>query len=161
MAFDINADGAVLVLNAGYEPLHLVSTKHAITMLHRKVAVIEKADRGRFGPYPIPRVLRLLRYISIKWQNRTLPWSRSGTLNRDQHTCAYCGEQGFTIDHILPVSRGGQSTWENTVTACRRCNHRKANRLPNEAGLTLHVTPKAPTLREFHAALATQYQLAL
>ena len=92
----------------------------------------------------IPTVIRLRRYINVP--QRGVRWSRHAVLRRDRYTCAYCGVQAggkqrertlnqrdFTIDHILPVSRGGQGTWVNTVCACSACNQRKADRTPHEA----------------------------
>lgn len=145
----------VLVLNAGYEPLHRVSLAHAVRMLHRQVAVVEEAVDGRtFGPYPLPRVLRLVRYVQMRWRNRRgIPaWSRSAMLERDHHVCAYCGSRdAATVDHVLPRSRGGTSTWLNTVAACLDCNHRKRDRTPQEAGMRLHFEPHVPTHRELLA----------
>lgn len=72
--------------------------------------------------------------------------------NRDQQLCAYCGERfpvrDLSRDHILPVSRGGRNQWTNVVTACRGCNTRKANRTPEEAGLSLLYVPYAPNRYE-------------
>jgi len=141
-----------LVLNAGYEPLQRVSLAHAVRMLHRQVAVVEEAVDGRtFGPYPLPRVLRLVRYVQMRWRNRRgIPtWSRSGMLERDGHVCAYCGTSGATtVDHVVPRSRGGGSSWLNTVAACLDCNHRKRDRTPQEAGMRLRFEPHVPTHRD-------------
>lgn len=137
---------SVLVLNAGYEPLHRVSLQHAIRMLHRNVAVVEEVEHGQtIGPYPRPRVLRLIRYVTMRWRRKAPRWSRTRLLNRDQGTCGYCGKPGNTVDHIVPLSRGGDTTWTNTVAACKPCNNRKADRTPNEAGMVLRVTPNAPS----------------
>lgn len=137
---------SVLVLNAGYEPLHRVSLRHAIRMLARNVAVVEEAEHGQHvGPYPLPRVLRLVRYVAMRWRRRAPRWSRARLLDRDDHTCAYCSKPGTTVDHVIPVSRGGATTWANTVAACRPCNNRKGDRTPSEAGMTLRTTPCVPT----------------
>lgn len=137
----------VLVLNAGYEPLHRVSIRHAIKMLVREVAVIEEAAEGEmFGEFPKPLVLRLVRYVAAKWKHNMKPrWSKSRLLARDQHKCAYCGGKATTVDHILPSSRGGKTTWNNTVAACVPCNNRKDNKTPEEAGMKLRATPYIPT----------------
>lgn len=137
----------VLVLNAGYEPLHRVSLKHAIHMLVREVAVVEESVDGRsFGPFPFPRVLRLVRYVAMRWRYRhgARPvCTKDGVKQRDGR-CAYCGGRAETVDHVLPRSRGGTSTWLNLVAACRACNHRKADRTPQEAGMALLVVPYVP-----------------
>ncbi|HIT77113.1 MAG TPA: HNH endonuclease [Candidatus Avipropionibacterium avicola] len=140
----------VVVLNTDNTALHTVSIPHAIRMLVREVAVIEEAVEGeRFGPYPVPVVLRLLRYVKTTFlYGRAPTWSKRAVLRRDRNRCGYCGERGTTIDHLLPQSRGGRNTWLNTVCACQACNHRKAARTPAEAGMTLHVVPRVPAWRE-------------
>ena len=143
---------SVLVLNAGYEPLHRVSVKHAIRMLARNVAVVEEAEHGQtIGPYPMPRVLRLLRYVTMRWRQRTPRWSRTRLLERDQYTCAYCRGPANTVDHIEPVSRGGSTTWLNTVAACKPCNSRKGDRHLSASGMTLHLHPSVPTWWQIHS----------
>ncbi|SHF79288.1 HNH endonuclease [Streptoalloteichus hindustanus] len=145
----------VLVLNASYEPLHTVSVRHAIRMLVRQVAVVEEAIEGHtLGDFPVPRVLRLLRYISMRWRYGRAPgWSRRGVLVRDGKRCAYCGRPGDTVDHVLPVSRGGRSEWLNTVCACAPCNGRKRDRTPQEAGMRLLRHPKVPNWQDLVPAL--------
>jgi 5-methylcytosine-specific restriction endonuclease McrA len=135
----------VLVLNAGYEPLHRVSFKHAIRMLAREVAVVEEAVEGRnFGHYPFPKVLRLVKYVFLRWRSHMPGWSRKRVLLRDNHECAYCGKKANTIDHIIPTSRGGTSDWLNTVAACVKCNNKKADRLLKQTGLSLRRDPFIP-----------------
>lgn len=153
--------GSVLVLNASYEPLHKVSVKHAVRMLVRKVAEIHEAEADSLiGLFPRPKIVRLLRYVAMKWRYNHPPrWSRRGVLKRDGYTCAYCGRPADTVDHIIPLSRGGERTsWMNTVAACgggrRSCNARKANNLPEEVGMRLRVRPRVPTWNELHAAPA-------
>jgi 5-methylcytosine-specific restriction endonuclease McrA len=147
----------VLVLNASMEPLHTVSVPHAVRMLVRKVAEIHEAETNTtFGHYPLPKVVRLVRYVVMRWRYRHPPrWSRRGVLQRDGHRCAYCGRPADTIDHITPLSRGGARTsWLNTVACCgggpRSCNARKGDRLPAEAGMRLRSTPHVPTWSELH-----------
>lgn len=136
----------VLVLNASLEPLHRVSITHAVRMLVREVAVVhEAAGERQIGPWPLPRVLRLVRYVVTRWQfGRTPPWSRQAVLRRDRGRCVYCGRPGSTVDHVLPVSRGGGSEWSNTVTSCVSCNQRKADRTPAEAGMRWTRGPYVP-----------------
>ena len=136
----------VALLNASYEPLGKVSFKHAVRMLFREVALVEEQHGERMiGPHPWPRVIRLVRYVAAHWLHRPAGYSRTGVLARDRHTCAYCGRHATTVDHIVPQSRGGESSWLNAVAACAPCNHRKANRTPGEAGLRLRFAPHAPT----------------
>jgi 5-methylcytosine-specific restriction endonuclease McrA len=138
---------AVLVLNADLGPLHRVSLRHAVRMLCREVAVIHEAEPDRLiGVFPMPRVVRLVRYIVTRWRFSAGPaWSRSGVLARDRHRCAYCDADATTVDHVLPRSRGGANSWLNTVAACGRCNGRKGDRTPAEAGLVLRREPFVPT----------------
>ncbi|GAA1563077.1 HNH endonuclease [Actinomadura kijaniata] len=140
----------VLVLNASYEPLQRVDLRHAIRMLVREVAVVEEAEEGRtIGRYPMPRVLRLVRYVAMRWRHgKRPPWSKRGVHLRDRGRCQYCGGRGHTIDHVVPQSRGGPDTWENTVLACGKCNNRKGNRTPAEAGLNLREPPRVPRWEE-------------
>lgn len=139
--------GSVLVLNAGYEPLHRVSLRHAIGMLVREVAVIEEGvDGASFGPFQLPRVLRLVRYVTMRWIQRSAPTcTKAGVRARDNERCGYCGKHAGTVDHILPASRGGALSWLNTVAACQPCNNRKADRTPAEAGMRLLFAPTVPS----------------
>lgn len=138
---------SVLVLNTDNTALHRVSIQHAIGMLVREVAIVERAHEARqLGPYPYPLVLRLVRYVKTAFLYARAPgWTKRGVLRRDQLVCAYCGGPGSTVDHLLPQSRGGRNTWLNTVTACSPCNTRKANRTPDEASMRLRYQPYAPT----------------
>lgn len=134
----------VLVLNAGYEPLHRVSLRHAVTMVHRGVAVIEEAGDEFIGPYLRPLILRLVRYVRMGWATTAPLCTKEGVRRRDGR-CAYCTTgPADTVDHVVPASRGGRSTWRNLVGCCFRCNQFKADRTPEEAGMKLLVTPYAP-----------------
>lgn len=141
----------VLVLNASYEPLQLVTVRRAVVLLlQEKAELVEAAQRllqGISQQWVVPLVIRLTRYIRVP-RNLRLPCSRRGVLIRDRETCQYCGEQPgrqqLTIDHVLPRSRGGSTTWTNVVTACRDCNHRKGGRTPEEARMPLLTVPRQP-----------------
>jgi 5-methylcytosine-specific restriction endonuclease McrA len=147
---------AVVVLNAGFEPMQRVSLKQAVKMLHRQVAVVEEAEDGRMiGPYPVPKVVRLVRYVAMKWKYRNLAkpamWSKEGVIARDQGRCAYCGKVKpiMTVDHIVPRALGGKSTWLNTIAACggnkKSCNSRKGHQTLAESGMKLLWDPWVPT----------------
>lgn len=137
----------VLVLNADMQPLHRVTLRHAVRMLWRQVAEVHEAAPDRLiGVYPMPVVVRLVTYVVTRWRHTRVPsWSKQGVLARDERRCGYCGRRGDTVDHILPQSRGGTSTWANTVAACDRCNQRKGARTPAEAGMVLRFRPAAPS----------------
>jgi 5-methylcytosine-specific restriction endonuclease McrA len=135
------------VLNADLVYLHRVSLRHAIRMLCRRVAEVHEAEPDlRLGIFPLPRVVRLVRYVVTRWRYTSGPaWSRRGVMSRDNSRCGYCGSDATTIDHVMPTSRGGRNTWVNTVAACGGCNQRKSDRTPAEAGMALRVEPSAPT----------------
>jgi len=142
----------VIFLNASYEQLHVVSIPHAIRMLVREVAVVEEAhDGASIGPFPLPRVLRLVRYVVMKWRYASgrLQYTRAGVLKRDKYLCAYCGKPGAsTMDHVVPRSRGGRGEWLNAVAAHSECNEKKGSRTPEEAGMPLLWQPWIPSRAE-------------
>lgn len=141
----------VLVLNAGYEPLHRVSVQHAIRMLVRGVAVVETPlGEETFGPFPRPQQVILTRYVKVRSSGNVPLCTKDRIKKRDRH-CAYCRGKAETVDHIKPKSRGGRSDWINLVAACFRCNQKKADRTPAEAGMKLLLTPYVP--RYSHAEL--------
>lgn len=141
--------GPVVLLNASYEPHDVVSFQHAVRMLCRGVAVVHEADADRrIGPHPWPKVVRLVRYVVASWMHRPAAYGRQAVLRRDRYRCAYCGALATTIDHLLPRSRGGSWTWQNTVAACGGCNSRKGSRTPAEAGMVLLRQPWVPSRRD-------------
>jgi 5-methylcytosine-specific restriction endonuclease McrA len=137
-----------LVLNAGFEPLAVVSFKRALVLVMNDKASILSADDEHpvftvYGAYDRPSVILLTRYVRMP-NGRSIPVSRRGVLRRDGSRCAYCGGSASTIDHVLPRSRGGKDTWNNLVLACTKCNVRKGNRLPDEANMPLLRQPGIP-----------------
>jgi 5-methylcytosine-specific restriction endonuclease McrA len=136
-----------LVLNAGYEPLAVVSFRRALVLvLAGKATVVADAGAPVVGgsiTLPRPSVILLGRYVRVP-TGRTVPVSRRGVLRRDGQRCAYCGLFAGTVDHVLPRSRGGRDTWENLVACCVRCNNSKGDRTPEEMGWTLRSRPFAP-----------------
>jgi 5-methylcytosine-specific restriction endonuclease McrA len=138
-----------LVLNAGYEPLGVVSFKRAlILVLNQKATVIsgdeEKQVHSARGSYALPRVFLLSRYVRVP-HSRKVPLSRRGVLRRDGNQCAYCKRAANTIDHVQPKSRGGLDTWENLVACCLRCNNIKGDKTLHELGWELPITPRMPS----------------
>ncbi|MFF8659676.1 HNH endonuclease [Streptomyces huasconensis] len=138
-----------LVLNASFEPLSTVTLNRAVVLVLQDKAVVEQAHpglrvRAAAVEIPVPRVIRLCRYVRVPFR-RQAPWSRRGVLVRDQHRCAYCGRRATTVDHVVPRSQGGADSWLNTVASCAPDNHRKANRTPEEAGMPLLRQPFEPT----------------
>lgn len=143
----------VLVLNAAYEPALIASARRAFILLAKGAAVMEAVTEreihsGGHRPHLVPSVIRLTKYRHIPRKTRII--SRRGILTRDNHTCQYCGlvKGGFelTLDHIIPRSRSGPSTWENLVACCHKCNNRKADRTPEESGMKLARRPTPFTI---------------
>ncbi|MFE2939932.1 HNH endonuclease [Streptomyces sp. NPDC059255] len=141
-----------LVLNASFEPLSTVTLNRAVVLVLQDKAVVEQAHpglrvRAAAVELPVPRVIRLCRYVRVPFR-RQAPWSRRGVLIRDQHRCAYCGRRATTVDHVVPRSRGGADSWLNTVASCAEDNHRKADRTPDQAGMPLLRAPFVPSPAE-------------
>ena len=78
------------------------------------------------------------------WRRATATLTRRAVFARDGWLCQYCGSAAENVDHVIPRSRGGPHQWDNVVAACRRCNSKKENRTPHEAGLSLRTKPFAP-----------------
>jgi 5-methylcytosine-specific restriction endonuclease McrA len=138
----------VLVLNASYEPINICAARRAMVLILKGVAAPEEFSpillHSARQAMPLPSVIRLLEYRRIPHQTRSL--SRKNILMRDRYTCQYClrslpsGE--LTLDHVMPRSRHGETTWENLVACCHRCNNRKGSRTPEEAGMKLARLPR-------------------
>jgi 5-methylcytosine-specific restriction endonuclease McrA len=141
-----------LVLNASFEPLHVVPWQRAMQLLFQgKVEVVEESDEEirtvRFT-IKLPAVLRLLKYVPLKQKKQIIRFSRTNIFLRDDHTCQYCGQKfaksSLTLDHVKPIVQGGKKCWENIVTACKPCNQKKGGRTPPQAGMSLIRKPKHP-----------------
>jgi 5-methylcytosine-specific restriction endonuclease McrA len=138
----------VLVLNSSYEPINVCAARRALVLVLKGVAAAEEHASSHVHSarqaMRVPSVIRLLEYRRIPHQTRAL--SRKNILMRDRYTCQYClrtlnsGE--LTLDHVMPRSRAGETTWENLVACCHHCNNRKGNRTPEEAGMRLTRAPR-------------------
>jgi 5-methylcytosine-specific restriction endonuclease McrA len=145
------ATRAVLVLNATYEPLNIVSIQRAVVLLLKEKAEIVEAAKMKLRAEHMamdwPLVIRLVVFVPVP-RRLPLPLSRRTVMARDLYTCQYCGAQpgksDLTVDHVVPRSRGGATMWENVVTACAPCNRRKGDRLPEEARMMLLAKPVRP-----------------
>lgn len=139
-----------LVLDISYRPVNVVCWKRAICLeFMDKADVLEYYDQtvnSPSGSFYIPAVLRvphLLQVVKRRKVRRSL--SRKNILCRDYFTCQYCDStENLTIDHVLPIARGGEWTWENLVTACVKCNSKKGQKTLEEANMKLVKVPKAP-----------------
>jgi 5-methylcytosine-specific restriction endonuclease McrA len=142
----------VLVLNATYEPVNVCAARRAVVLVLKGVAAAEEISNAFVHSpsrrLPVPSVIRLLEYRRIPFQGRAL--SRKNILLRDRNTCQFCSKVlpagELTLDHIIPRSRGGESSWENLVACCHTCNNRKGDRLPEEAGMKLLRRPRSFTV---------------
>ncbi|MDQ3814547.1 MAG: HNH endonuclease [Armatimonadota bacterium] len=140
-------ENGVLVLNHNFEPLNICAVRRGLVLLY-----LGKAEVLRFSSstlhsasdeFLVPSVLRL--HELVKRPTPQLKISRKSVLARDDYTCQYCGSRAnLTIDHVFPRHRGGETTWENVVCCCLRCNNRKGNRTPQEAGMRLPHPPRQP-----------------
>jgi 5-methylcytosine-specific restriction endonuclease McrA len=164
----------VLLLNKRWDPISTTTVREAIGLVAKGSAFVvdpetfERHDLGSWGA--VSKAARALGQDVIRSQHlaivppevvvlsaydgrgeRSVVFSRRNIFKRDRYTCQYCGVQpgpeNLTIDHIVPRSRGGISSWENCVLACLECNKRKADRTPEQAGMKLRKIPKKPSWR--------------
>mmetsp|Transcript_1692 Transcript_1692/g.10405 ORF Transcript_1692/g.10405 Transcript_1692/m.10405 type:complete len:182 (-) Transcript_1692:1882-2427(-) len=141
-----------LVLDRSYRPMEVVTWQRALVLdLGRKVQVLEYYDdvcvRSERDVFFVPAVMvamRCLRSQVVSSERAAL--NKRNVFLRDGYECQYCGSQKqLTIDHVVPVSKGGGSTWENLVTACAHCNGKKGNKMLNKSGMKLRKVPKEPS----------------
>jgi len=144
----VRVNNAVLVLNQNYEPLNVCNVRRALVLvIGGKAEILEANPRGLSttrAVFPAPSVIRLV-YL-IRRPRPRVKLTRREIFIRDNFTCQYCGRHGheLTIDHVIPRSRGGLHTWENVVSACRTCNHRKGGKSVAEARMSLRKQPHEP-----------------
>lgn len=140
---------AVLVLNQDYSPLTICSAERAFLLLYLDKAellseISSQALRTVNKTFPFPSVIKIKRYINIPYKGVIL--TRHNIFKRDTYSCQYCGtNKDLTLDHLIPKSKGGKSTWTNLVTACKNCNARKGDFRPEEVGLVLLRKPIRPS----------------
>ncbi len=139
-----------LLLDQGYQPIKVISWRRAICMSFLgKVEVLSEYD-WEIGTvrttYAAPAVVRLLHHV--RHGPYRVRFSRQNVYLRDGHRCQYCdgrfSGRELTLDHVVPRSHGGRTTWKNVVAACRECNRDKGGRTPEQAGLTLNAAPRRP-----------------
>jgi len=166
----------VLVLNRSYLPVHVTSVKRAFALLYQGVARAVDEHYRTFdfaswrdlavemhhervgiigGLMRVPRVLLLVAYERVP--KRHVRFSRFNIYARDNNTCQYCGRRlprtDLNLDHVVPRSRGGTSTWENVVCSCHGCNRRKGGRTPEEARMLLIRKPERPHWTPFSSEM--------
>ncbi|GMQ27135.1 HNH endonuclease [Algoriphagus sp. oki45] len=151
-------DKRVLVLNLDHSPVAVVSPQKAIVLV-----LLEKANilstyqlleiRTVSRSFEYPAVIRLSQYKNVPYRGVLL--NRNNLFRRDNGECQYCGSRRhLTIDHIIPRSKGGKTSWTNLVTACNRCNVNKGDKTPEQAGMVLKKEPIKPSLSYFLAEYA-------
>lgn len=161
-------EGGVLVLNRSYMPVHITNVKRAFTMVYQGIAKVvdEQYKTFDFASWAelsvavnqehiglVNRMIRVPRVIVLsaydRMPRRRVRFNRLNIYTRDNNTCQYCGhklpKRRLNLDHVIPRSRGGKSTWENVVCSCFRCNRKKGGRTPQEASMKLIRKPRRPT----------------
>jgi len=177
-------DSAVLVLNRSFLPIHVTTVRRAFTLLYQGVAkaVNEQYQTFNFNDWSelrprehedaigvvggwikVPRVILLVAYDRLP--KRHVRFSRYNIFMRDKNSCQYCGRmfprRELNLDHVIPRSRGGLSTWENIVCSCHACNRRKGGKTPVEASMRLIRPPRKPRWTPylgFHFEGGVQYR---
>ena len=158
---------SVLVLNRGFFPVHVTSVRRAFCLLYAglaraineqyetfdypswsalSVAAGDEADGLVGRAVRVPRVVVLVAYDRVP--RRNVRFSRRNIFVRDRNTCQYCGRSfhssELNLDHVVPRSQGGKTSWENIVCSCVPCNKRKGGHRPDQAGMRLGVPPRTP-----------------
>ena len=175
-------ESPTLVLNRNWQPIHVTTVVRALVLLWNGSAKVVDPETFRLhdwdewvevqadpgGPairsaharIKVPEVVGLTHYDRLPIA--AVAFSRRNVAKRDHLTCQYCGDQpgwdGLTIDHIVPRSRGGGSTWTNCVAACASCNARKADRTPDQAGMRLRRKPFRPDWRPHYSARPDRFE---
>src|SRR5687768_13443641 len=145
-----------LALNASFEPLTILPIERALRLVIDSKAEILEVDSGRvfrsqWEELPCPVVIRLARFVHVPRRFRRQV-TNTFLFARDGYRCQYChrhrselrDREFLTRDHVVPLSSGGDNSWQNVVTACSHCNNRKASHLPEECGMFPYRTPTEP-----------------
>jgi len=138
-----------LVLNQDNSPVSICTIQRAFLLVYLEKAELVSESPNRLlrtvnRSFPMPSVIRLKRYANVPYKGVVL--SRQNIFKRDNFRCQYCGDTvDLTLDHVVPKAKGGKSTWMNLITACKRCNTRKGDLVPEEAGLEINNHPFKPS----------------
>ncbi len=145
-----------LLLNADYTPIQFITNVRAFLLVHKgraevidmggKLSTWDSSVRTSSSEFHFPATVRLVNRINNRW--KAPRFRKSALYMRDGWECQYCGidlnKSLATIDHVLPRSRGGETSWKNCVASCKYCNRKKSNKTPSEAGMPLLKTPITP-----------------
>ena len=149
-----------LVLNLDYSPIAVCTVQRAFLLVYLKKAELLKSNKSFSlntvsNSYPMPSVIKLGRYINVPYKGVVL--TRENVFKRDGHKCQYCGTQkDLTLDHLIPKAKGGKTSWNNLVTACKKCNSVKGDYSLEEAGLRLDFQPFKPSYIMYLKHLSTK-----
>ena len=152
----------VLVLNQDFSPLTVCSVQRAFMLIFLGKAdlveeVKEKKLRSISTSYAFPSVVKIKTYVHIPYKGVVM--SRQNIFRRDGGTCQYCGtNKDLTLDHVVPRSKGGKSTWTNLVTACKKCNSIKGDYSLEKTGMRLNQKPVKPTYSSFLKMNTSSYR---
>ena len=147
----------VLLLNQNYEPLNVCPMRRAVVLVDKGKAEVLENGLGYIhtisNDLSAPSVIRLMYQVRRPIPQRRL--SRKEAFMRDKYRCQYCGVEShdLTLDHVMPRHRGGKNEWSNVVSACSNCNHRKGNKTPAEAGMSLRSQPGPPPANPYYPFL--------
>lgn len=169
----------ILVLNRLWQPVNIVGVKRGFSLLMLEHAQAIDATDGTFQildaaqwieyslQHPPQRAADTVQTVRMKLRipsvlllkvfdrvpGKEVKFNRQSIFERDGFVCQYCGkthaEEDLNLDHVIPRHQGGKTSWENIVTSCVRCNSRKANRMPHQAGMRLPKMPAKPRWRPF------------
>lgn len=143
------AESKVLVLNQDYTPLTVCTVNRAFLLVFLEKAELLERDsmteiHSVSKSYPKPAVIKIRKYVHVPYRGVVL--TRYNLFKRDNYECQYCGAKvDLTLDHLVPRSKGGQTSWKNLVTACKRCNAKKGDLTLEQAGLVLRKIPVKPS----------------
>ncbi len=155
----------VLVLNLDYSPISICSVQRAFLLLYLEKAQMMSEVEDMFlrtvnNSFPLPAVIKLNRFVNVPYKSVEL--TRQNVFKRDGFECKYCGtDNNLTLDHVVPRSKGGKSTWSNLITACKTCNAKKGDFTPHDAGLVLNGNPYKPSyimfIRDFSGFVMAEW----
>lgn len=160
----------VLVLNQDFSAVTICSVPKAFLLVYLQKAELIAEDvnhnlRTVRQSFPMPSIIRLHKYINLPYRNGVV-LTRQNVFKRDGYECQYCGSnKDLTLDHVFPRSRGGKSSWDNLVAACKSCNSRKGDNTPVEAKMPLSKPPFKPSfvmfIRDFHEKISEDWLMYL
>ena len=148
------------MLNASYEAINVCTTRRAaVLVLKERAEILERGELALHAEtfeMPRPTVIRLKTYVRVPRDAHSRKITRRAIFARDEWMCQYCGtgHHQLTVDHVIPRSKGGPSSWDNVVTCCAPCNRRKGDRLPKAANMHPKSKPAPPSSTIFvHVAV--------